>query len=146
MPAHPQPADPLSAHRQPGLLILVLVGGVAGALLRWALIRTVPAGTLPWATLLANLPGALLLGVLLEGLARRGPDEGRRRALRLALGAGVLGAFTTYSSLAMEVVLLVRDDRATLAVAYGLGSVLSGLVAAVTGLGLGAALVPRPTR
>ncbi len=146
MPVQPQRVDPKPAHLQPRLLVLVLIGGSAGALLRWALIRTVPAGALPWATLLANLPGALLLGVLLEGLARRGPDEGRRRALRLALGAGVLGAFTTYSSLAVEVVLLVRDNRAALAVAYGTGSALTGLAAGAAGLLLGAALVPRPTQ
>lgn len=146
MPAYPQPGNPKPVHVQAGLLGLVLVGGVAGALLRWALIRLVPAGTLPWATLLANLPGALLLGVLLEGLARRGPDEGRRRALRLALGAGVLGAFTTYSSLAVEIVLLVRDDHAALAVVYGLGSAIGGLAAGVAGLMLAAAIVPRPSQ
>ncbi len=38
-----------------------------------------------------------MLGALLESLARRGPDEGRRRAIRLLVGTGGLGGFTTYS-------------------------------------------------
>jgi fluoride exporter len=85
------------------------------------------------ATLAVNLLGALLLGALLEALARRGPDTGRRRLLRLGLGTGVLGGFTTYSTLAVETATLPT----ALAVAYLAASVLLGAAAALAGVLLG---------
>ena len=66
--------------------------------------RSAPAG------LAAYLPrgrwllvaGAFLLGWLLEALSRGGPDEGRRRAIRLFVGTGIMGGYTTYSSFAVD--------------------------------------------
>lgn len=131
----------MPVHLRPRLLLLVLLGGVAGAELRYGLATVLRgSGVLP--TLLANLSGALLLGLLLELLARWGPDEGVRLDLRLGLGSGVLGAYTTYSTLATEVALHVRDGRWAEALAYGLGTVAGGLVAA--GLGVAAARALRP--
>ena len=127
-------------HASAGLLALVLAGGTAGTLLRYGLSTLLAGhGTLP--TLLVNVSGALLLGALLELLARLGPDEGRRRAVRLGLGSGLLGAFTTYSALATEVVLDLRDGRLGTALAYGLGSASAGLVAAAAGIALAARLL-----
>lgn len=119
-------------------LALVAVGGAVGAPLRYRLSQTLPhePGALPAATLLANLMGAFALGLLLAALLRRGPDTGRRRDLRLALGTGLLGAFTTFSSLALEVELLRRGGRVGLALGYGLGSVLLGVGAAAAGVAL----------
>jgi CrcB protein len=129
-------------HASPGLLALVLVGGAAGSLLRYGL-STALAGSGTLATLLVNVSGALLLGALLELLVRLGPDEGLRRALRLGLGAGVLGAFTTYSALATETALEVRDGHVGTAVAYGLGSAVAGLLAALAGTVAISALLSR---
>lgn len=136
------PGPPLPPHARPGLLLLVMVGGVAGALLRYGLTAALPQHGLPTTTLGINISGALLLGVLMQVLAGR-PDVGRRRAVRLAIGSGLLGAFTTYSTLAVEAVLLVRQGDAPLAVAYGVLSVFAGLVAAALGIALGTVLTVR---
>lgn len=124
------PAPPAAP---PDLLLVVLVGGAAGALLRYGLAEALPASRFPLATFVTNVSGALALGVLLEVLAAR-PDEGRARLLRLGLGSGLLGAFTTYSTLAVDGVLLVRDGHTALAAAYALGSVVLGLLAAAASI------------
>lgn len=85
-------------------------------------------------TLLINLSGALALGALLEGLARRGPDVGRRRALRLALGTGFLGAYTTYSTLALDAVHLFTSGDTTAALGYLGLSLLGGALATMAGI------------
>jgi len=114
----------------------VFAGGVAGTLLRSALATAVAGHRFPLATYVTNVSGAFVLGALLEVLLRRGPDAGVRRAVRLCVGSGLLGAFTTYSTLAVEADLLVRDGHLGLAAGYAVGSVLAGLVAAAVGIGL----------
>ena len=123
---------------------LVFLGGTAGTALREALSLVFPDGRLPMTTLGINLLGALLLGVLLEALVRSGHDAGGRRTLRLLLGTGLLGGFTTYSALATYSALLLLDGEIPHALAYALGTVLLGGVATGLGIGLGAA--PRRRR
>jgi fluoride exporter len=124
------------AHHQPLLVLAVAVGGLLGTPVRYAVGRWLPtpADGWPTATFLVNLVGAFLLGVLLEALARRGPDVGGRRALRLFAGTGFCGALTTYSTLAVEVDLLADADRWPTAVGYGVASVVAGLGAAAAGI------------
>jgi CrcB protein len=121
----------------------VFAGGVAGTLLRSALATALPASRFPLATFLTNVSGAFVLGALLEALGRSGPDTGPRRAARLGLGSGLLGAFTTYSTLAVESDLLVRGGHVGLAAAYAVGSVLAGLAAAAAGIAVAARAVRR---
>lgn len=139
-PAATAPGAP-PVHLQPRLMLLVLAGGVLGTPARYALSVALPTRTGAWpaGTFTANLLGAFLLGALLEGLARRGQDSGGRLLLRLALGTGFLGAFTTYSTLAVETDLLVRAHRAALAAAYAGASVLGGLLATTAGIWLATA-------
>lgn len=86
-----------------------------------------------------NVVGAFALGVLLETLSRRGPDAGRRRILRLLVGTGVLGGFTTYSSWTTDIA--SRLPGATdVAFAYAALSLVLGLVAALAGVAVGAAV------
>lgn len=127
-------------HLQPRFLTLVIVGGTLGTPARYAVGLALPTrpGGWPTGTLLCNLLGALLLGALLEALLRAGPDTGRRRLVRLAAGTGFLGAFTTYSTLAVETDLLVRSSRPVLAAVYAAGTVLGGLALSATGIGLAA--------
>ena len=74
--------------------MVVALGGAVGTLARYGLSHAVPdTGGVPVATLVENVVGAFLLGLLLEALARSGPDVGRRRLARLGLGTGLLGAF-----------------------------------------------------
>ncbi|WP_174843176.1 CrcB family protein [Cryobacterium luteum] len=132
---------PRPAHFTWRYLGLVFVGGTAGTALREGLGLLLPAGTgLPLITLGINLVGALLLGLLLEALVRRGADAAGRRRLRLLLGTGLLGGFTTYSALASDSALLLQGGEIQRAVAYALGTVLLGGLATWLGVVLAAAL------
>ncbi len=133
-------------HRRARLVALVALGGAAGSLARYGLTGAIgPSDGWPVATTVENLLGAFLLGLLLEGLLRAGEEDERARLLRLGLGTGVLGGFTTYSTLAVEVQRLAADGRPGLAAAYGLTSVALGTAAALLGVAV-AARRGRPTR
>lgn len=125
------------------LILLVAVGGALGTTARYAVTHLVGTGhLLPWATLVVNVSGAFLLGLLLERLSRAGPETPRRRRVRLGLGTGLLGGFTTYSALALEVHDLVGSAQAAAAIGYGVGSVLAGLAACAAGVALAARGAP----
>jgi CrcB protein len=114
---------------------LVLSGGVAGTVARYAVGEAMsPRGAWPAATFCVNVVGAFVLGVLLEALGRRGPDVGMRQRWRLLLGSGFLGAFTTYSTLAVEVVELAREGHTSVALGYAAGSVVLGFLASLLGI------------
>jgi len=121
------------------LVLTVAVGGALGTTGRYAVSLLVGTGHLvPWATLVVNVCGAFLLGLLLERLARAGAETPRRRLVRLALGTGLLGGFTTYSALALEVQDLLSAHQIGTAVLYGVGTVCAGLLACAAGVALGA--------
>lgn len=127
-------------HLSAPMLAIVAGGALLGTAARYGLTLGWPVCTAawPWATFTVNLIGAFALGFVLEALARRGEDVGRRRLVRLGIGTGFLGAFTTYSSLAVETDLLVHAARPALAVAYPLASVSAGLLVALAGIALAA--------
>lgn len=118
-------------------------GGVLGSLARWGAAEALPqdAGSLPWATLLVNLTGCLLLGVLITTLFAHRPDH---PWLRPFLGTGVLGGYTTFSAFAVDAVRLTDAGAVATAVGYVAASVLGGVLAAVAGVALGRAGVRRP--
>jgi CrcB protein len=120
---------------------LVALGGAVGTGIREALALTwpAPAGGIPVTILLINVVGTFVLGALLESLARRGLDEGRRRAIRLLVGTGVLGGFTTYSSLAVDTASLTGSALGV-AFAYAALSLVVGAAASVAGIAAGAAI------
>lgn len=125
----------------PALTILVGVFGAIGTAAREALSLAIPKlDGLPVAILGINLVGAFCLGVLLEALLRRGPDAGGGRAIRLALGTGLLGGFTTYSTLAADAAELLMHGSGWLGLGYALGSVLLGTAASFGGILVGARL------
>ncbi len=128
-----RPHRPLHLH--PGFILLVALGGVPGALARYWLGTALPApGGWPLPTLVTNLAGALALGVLLEALTRRGPDWGALRIARLLIGTGFMGAFTTYSTFALDAVKLLDAGRALPALGYLSATVLGGAAASWAGI------------
>ena len=126
-------------HRDWRLVGWVALGGAVGSVLRYAVALATPApGGWPLGTLAVNVVGAFLLGLLLEAVARRGPETRRLQRLRLTLGTGVLGGFTTYSSFALEADQLLRDGAAPLAVGYLAATLVLGTLAALAGVAVGA--------
>lgn len=127
--------------RPPGTLRwvpLILLGGTVGTAARAALETLFPAAptALPWTTLAINLMGSFLLGVLVETLSASGPDRGVRRGIRLTIGTGVLGGFTTYSTFMVETADRLRNGYALLALTYLVGSVIICLLAAGLGISM----------
>jgi CrcB protein len=120
--------------------LLAAVGGVLGALARWGVGTALPhsPGGWPWATLMVNLTGCLLLGLLIAVVVVRLPEATWTGPF---LAVGVLGGFTTFSAFAGEVVGLVDAGAAVLAAGYIVVSVLGGIVAVALGARAGRALV-----
>ena len=136
-------AAPRPAHLRAGAIALVLLGGALGTAAREAvsLLVAEPAG-FPLGILAVNLLGAFLLGLLLEALVRRGAHEAPLRHLRLLLGTGFMGGFTTYSTLALDGAQMLGSGAPALGLVYLLGSVIAGGIAAWAGIAVAAALRP----
>jgi CrcB protein len=133
------PTRPL--YRQWRYLGLVALGGAVGTAAREALSLGVPAvGGVPVIILAINVVGAFALGLLLDALTRRGADDGVRRDMRLLLGTGVLGGFTTYSALATGTSLLLTTGQAGAGIAYGLATVVLGGLATFAGVAVAASV------
>jgi CrcB protein len=135
---------PAPPYRRWSLLALVAAGGTVGTALRQGLLLLAPdLERFPVTTFAINLAGAFALGVLLELLVRSGPDAGRRRGIRLLVGTGVLGGFTTYSALATATAVLAVTGLAGWAVAYALGTVVLGAAMSVAGIAFGGTIARR---
>ena len=105
--------------------LLVAAGGATGALVRWGVAEIMPptGDGFPWATLIVNLVGCLLIGVAARRLAPA-------TSTWFAAVSGFIGGFPTFSAFANEVRVLVDADRASLALVY-VGVTLVGGVTAV---------------
>jgi CrcB protein len=124
----------------PGWLLVALgsaLGGVAryGAMRLWPIVP----GQWPTATMLVNLLGSFLIGVLSVLFALR--SAAGAEPLRLFWMAGVLGGFTTYSAFALETVLLAGQGLAWRAGAYLLVTVFGCAVAALAGRALASMMI-----
>lgn len=116
-----------------GSVGMVGIGGAAGALARSGQSAPFPvqAGAFPWITLAENLVGAFLLGVLLTVLVERVPTVWWLRPL---LGTGLLGAYTTYATVGLELHQLVAQGSAGLAALYLWATAVAGLLAGGAGI------------
>jgi fluoride exporter len=114
-------------------VLLVAAGGSVGALARVGLAERFPVllDGFPWTTFVENVAGAFALALLLTAWTDR---VVRRPEVRLAVCTGALGAFTTYSALAVEVTARAHADHLLLGVGYALASVLAGVAAALIGV------------
>ena len=115
--------------------LLVGAGGALGAMARYSFSSAVGrlwTASFPLATLLINVIGSLLMGVLVGLLARTLP--GWQDAARLFVGVGILGGFTTFSAFSLDAVTLIERGEWVPAVLYGLLSVLLSVAALFLGL------------
>ena len=115
-------------------LLYVALGGAIGAsarhLLGGAMLRAAGPG-FPYGTLCANVIGSFLMGVLVAWLAARASGDS---AMRLFLGVGLLGGFTTFSAFSLDAVLLLEKKAYGPFMAYVGGSVALSLLALMLGL------------
>lgn len=115
----------------------VAAGGAVGAALRYQLGRAVthvagPGVVFPWPTLIVNVLGSLAMGILLGWLLSSGSEHDH--FLRLLIGTGFLGGFTTFSAFSFDAVALFQRGEIAMALAYIAVSVLAGLAALMIGL------------
>lgn len=139
MVSWPEPLDPDSALKRSSphwRLLFIGLGGAIGTLVRFGVESTFPPapGGWPVATFLINLSGAFMLAALLETLSLQGPDDGWRRRIRLGVGTGVLGGYTTYSTFMVETALLGGESHYLIAFGYAAMSVVLGVAAAWIGM------------
>ena len=114
-------------------LLLVMTGGAIGAGFRYQLARVAEqqlGGIFPWGTWIANLLGGLLMGVLAGVLVSEGPHG---EPLRLFLGIGMLGGFTTFSAFSLEMAQMIERGDLALAGAYAVSSVAGSVVMLLVG-------------
>jgi fluoride exporter len=131
------------ARPDPTLLASVAVGGVVGSLGRYAVGAALPhePGAFPWATFAVNVSGAFAMGLLVAYLVDR---PGVHRLARPFVGVGVLGGWTTFSALAVDVVQLGAHQRVQIALLYVATTFLLGTLAVAAGSILGQRVWPGP--
>lgn len=117
-------------------IFLVMAGGAVGSALRYLLGRfagqMLPGALWPWGTFGANVIGGFAMGLLAGTLLRF--NTGAGEPLRLLLGVGVLGGFTTFSSFSLETVLMIERGQPGMALGYAVFSVVCAVGALVGGL------------
>jgi len=110
---------------------LVAVGGLIGVLGRYGITRlTLHTDALIWSTVGINVVGSFLLGLLAA-------EHWFSRDVREAIGVGLLGGFTTFSTFSVQVVLETDAGKPGKAMVYIAASVIGGIAAASAGYALG---------
>lgn len=114
-------------------LLWIAAGGSVGAVLRFIAITVIQREAhphFPLGTLCVNVAGCLLMGILFAWFEARNPLT---PGARMALGVGLLGGFTTFSTFGWDALALIRAHRVGLAILYVLASNLLGLAAVAGG-------------
>ena len=117
-------------------IALIAMFGAIGTLARYGLqgiVQTRVAGTFPYGTLLVNLSGCFLLGLIGQFTLNRlviSPDW------RVAIAVGFFGGYTTFSSFGWETAKMLEDGEWARATAYVGASVFAGLLLSIAGIRL----------
>ena len=109
-------------------LAAIFAGGAIGAIARvWLSQRFVQGDTSwPWTIFAINITGSFALGYFATRLQERLPQSTFRRPL---LGTGFCGAYTTFSTMEVEILKMIDTDRYGLAIGYAIASVTTGVLA-----------------
>src|SRR5437867_5167155 len=121
-------------------VIGIAVAGALGALARYGLEGVVSSGastSFPWSTLVVNVTGAFVVGLLFVVLTERFAVA---PWLRSSLLIGLIGGYTTFSTFTLETYRLIEDGSVLLAAANSIGSVAAGLLAVYGGVVAGRAI------
>lgn len=115
----------------------VAVGGAIGSVARYGVYRLMPVGWsgFPAATMIVNVTGSFVMGLLAALLAHRGGQH-----LAPLLLTGVLGGYTTFSAFSLDILTLYERGQGASLLIYLLGSVVISLVMVVAGMSLGRAV------
>lgn len=118
-------------------LAWVCIGGACGSGVRFAVTSWTLARygtTFPYGTLAVNVVGSLLLACIFQ-VSRTATWLGP--TLQVALGAGVMGGLTTYSTFNLEIVRYVQEGHVRMAIVYGMATLSGCLLAGAAGIGVG---------
>ncbi len=110
-------------------ILLVGIGGMIGSMLRYSLFLFIGNHSFPYATLVVNVLGSLIIGIIL-GINM---DAMGSNTLRLFLATGICGGFTTFSALSIESMQLLQQQKYVTAATYVAVSVVLGIAAAFAG-------------
>ncbi len=109
-------------------VLLVSAGGAIGAVARYLVGQALPSRPVPWGTLIVNVAGSFLLGIVTIAVASATGG--------LTLAVGVCGALTTYSSFSVQTVTRWREGDRRFAVVYALGTLVLSLAAYLLAMAL----------
>ena len=115
------------------IVILTFLAGATGAVTRFLLDSSIKRrwqSPFPWATVIINVTGSLLLGVL-AGLVL---FHGQSATWQTVVGTGFCGGYTTFSTASFETVRLVQQNRRLLALLNAIGSLVLSVAACAGGL------------
>lgn len=115
-------------------LLLVAAGGSIGAVLRYWIYFLLKPQPFPYTTLLINIAGSFLLGIIMALSLKE--NSILPESYKLFLATGICGGFTTFSTFSYENIYLLQEGKHTLAFIYILGSVVAGISAAWIGFKL----------
>jgi CrcB protein len=121
------------------IVVLTLLAGATGAVTRFVLDASIKRrwqSPFPWATVIINVTGSLLLGVL-AGLVL---FDGQPAAWQTVIGTGFCGGYTTFSTASFETVRLVQQKRPAVALLNAVGSLVLSVAACAAGVAMAWAL------
>lgn len=116
-------------------VIAILLAGALGAIARFVVdgsIKRWRSTTFPWATVVINVTGSLVLGMLAGLVISHGAPTG----LQAVVGTGFCGGYTTFSTASVETIRLAQQRDGMLAMANAVGSVVASVTACAAGLAL----------
>ena len=120
-----------------GAFLSVAAGGALGAVLRWLVVRWathVLGSGFPWGTMIVNVAGSLVMGVVAVLMMERFPGSWGRMAPFVM--TGLLGGFTTFSAFSLDALYLIERGRNLAAAGYMGFSVLLSVAGLWAGLTL----------